>query len=166
MNNSRFFKGYYALRWEVLERDNFTCQYCGQQAPNVKLEVDHKTPVEEGGATTKENLITSCYACNRGRSGLSIRRRRGGKQRPARPYIEPVFVQIAPTQTRVLKIIKEYPAGIDCRTLSKRVNLSTDYTRVIAARLIAKGSVKRIGVGGYAPCPVIIRRENNEDNSS
>jgi len=61
------FNGAYRLRWEVLSRDKFTCQYCGQTAPNVKLEVDHIMPVSNGGQSTLANLITSCYACNLGK---------------------------------------------------------------------------------------------------
>ena len=29
------------IRFEVFKRDAFTCQYCGQMAPDVLLEVDH-----------------------------------------------------------------------------------------------------------------------------
>lgn len=37
------------LRFEVFKRDCFTCQYCGEKAPNVKLEVDHIKPVSNYG---------------------------------------------------------------------------------------------------------------------
>jgi len=60
-------QGYFALRFSVLKRDNFTCQYCGQSAPDVRLEVDHVIPVAEGGQDIEQNLTTSCYACNRGK---------------------------------------------------------------------------------------------------
>jgi hypothetical protein len=67
------FNGAYKLRWDVLKRDKFTCQYCGQAAPNVKLEIDHIIPLSNGGTSEMGNLITSCYACNRGkRDTLSI----------------------------------------------------------------------------------------------
>jgi len=62
------FYGSYKLRWAILERDKFTCQYCGQMAPNVKLEVDHIIPLTQGGTDDPKNLITSCYACNRGKA--------------------------------------------------------------------------------------------------
>ena len=32
------------LRYEVLQRDNFTCRYCGAFAPFAVLEVDHVMP--------------------------------------------------------------------------------------------------------------------------
>ena len=58
----------YALRWEVLLRDNFTCQYCGRSAPDVILHVDHKNPQVNGGTNDKDNLITACSACNIGKN--------------------------------------------------------------------------------------------------
>lgn len=56
-----------SLRFDVFLRDNFTCKYCGKHPPNVKLEVDHRIPRAEGGTDEIENLITSCYDCNRGK---------------------------------------------------------------------------------------------------
>ena len=57
------------LRFEVFKRDNFTCQYCGRKTPLVILECDHIHPVCKGGTDDFENLTTSCYECNRGKSG-------------------------------------------------------------------------------------------------
>ena len=56
------------IRFEVFKRDSFTCQYCGSKAPDVILEVDHITPVKEGGTNDIMNLVTSCFNCNRGKS--------------------------------------------------------------------------------------------------
>jgi 5-methylcytosine-specific restriction endonuclease McrA len=56
------------LRFEILCRDNFTCQYCGRKAPNVILQVDHIAPFSRGGKTEVKNLITSCRECNIGKS--------------------------------------------------------------------------------------------------
>ena len=55
------------LRYEVLKRDKFTCQYCGRMSPDVILEVDHIKPVAKGGTDDLINLITSCRDCNRGK---------------------------------------------------------------------------------------------------
>lgn len=54
-------------RFEVFKRDKFTCQYCGQAAPDVVLEVDHITPVASGGGNDLLNLITACKPCNAGK---------------------------------------------------------------------------------------------------
>ena len=55
------------LRFEVLKRDNFTCQYCGATSPNAILEVDHINPVSNGGTNDISNLVTSCRDCNKGK---------------------------------------------------------------------------------------------------
>ncbi len=60
------------LRFEVLKRDKFTCQYCGKSAPDVVLEIDHIKPVSKGGANDIMNLITSCKDCNRGKSNIEL----------------------------------------------------------------------------------------------
>jgi 5-methylcytosine-specific restriction endonuclease McrA len=56
-----------SLRFLVLKRDKFTCQYCGRKAPVVILQVDHIIPESKGGKTIIENLITACEECNRGK---------------------------------------------------------------------------------------------------
>lgn len=55
------------LRFEILERDNHTCQYCGGKPPEVRLHVDHILPKSKGGKDTRGNLITSCRDCNLGK---------------------------------------------------------------------------------------------------
>lgn len=60
------------IRFEIFKRDKFTCQYCGRMAPDVILEVDHITPVAEGGGNDMTNLITSCRDCNRGKGKTRI----------------------------------------------------------------------------------------------
>lgn len=54
-------------RFEILRRDGFTCQYCGQKPPAVVLHVDHIVPRAESGSDDPENLITSCGGCNLGK---------------------------------------------------------------------------------------------------
>jgi 5-methylcytosine-specific restriction endonuclease McrA len=49
------------LRWEVWERDDFTCQHCGSRR---RLSIDHKVPESKGGTTTLDNLQTLCSPCN------------------------------------------------------------------------------------------------------
>ena len=60
------------LRFYVLERDKFTCQYCGSKAPDVALEIDHILPRAKGGGDNEENLTTACYKCNRGKRDIII----------------------------------------------------------------------------------------------
>ena len=58
-------------RFEVLRRDDHTCRYCGQSAPDVKLTVDHVLPVALGGTDKPTNLVTSCRDCNAGKSSTA-----------------------------------------------------------------------------------------------
>lgn len=60
------------LRFEVFKRDSFKCQYCGSEAPNVLLHIDHIKPVAAGGTNELTNLITSCMACNLGKSDTPL----------------------------------------------------------------------------------------------
>ena len=60
------------VRFEVLKRDKFTCQYCGRQAPDVVLNIDHITPVSKGGTNEITNLITSCFDCNSGKTDREL----------------------------------------------------------------------------------------------
>ena len=60
------------LRFEVLKRDSFTCQYCSAKPPKVPLEIDHINPVCKGGKNNIDNLITACFDCNRGKSGNEL----------------------------------------------------------------------------------------------
>lgn len=59
------------LRFKILERDGFTCQYCGRQAPEIVLEVDHKQPRCDDGEDVEENLHATCRDCNQGKGGRS-----------------------------------------------------------------------------------------------
>lgn len=60
------------LRFEVFKRDAFTCAYCGRKAPDVILQVDHIKPKSKGGTNDLLNLITSCSACNAGKSNREL----------------------------------------------------------------------------------------------
>lgn len=59
-------------RFEVFKRDSFRCQYCGESAPDVVLQIDHIKPVSKGGDNDILNLITSCADCNGGKSNIEL----------------------------------------------------------------------------------------------
>lgn len=59
-------------RFEIFKRDHFTCQYCGAQPPKVVLVIDHIVPVASGGDNDASNLISSCEACNSGKSAKAL----------------------------------------------------------------------------------------------
>ena len=51
-------------RFQVLQRDNFRCQYCWKNGKDVSLEVDHVIPKSKWGTDDLKNLITCCRECN------------------------------------------------------------------------------------------------------
>lgn len=60
-------------RFLILERDRFTCQYCGRSAPEVTLEIDHIHPQSKGGKEISTNLITACRDCNSSKNNRIIK---------------------------------------------------------------------------------------------
>lgn len=48
------------IRLTVLNRDAYTCAYCG----DVANEVDHVWPKSRGGEDTLDNLVAACRRCN------------------------------------------------------------------------------------------------------
>lgn len=57
-------------RLRIFERDNYTCQYCGQRGG--KLECDHIIPVAKDGGHHDANLATACFACNRSKRDKTL----------------------------------------------------------------------------------------------
>ncbi|MFJ2544384.1 HNH endonuclease [Microbacterium sp. NPDC087589] len=58
------------LRRDVLDRDNWTCQLCGNDLheddarPEHDATVDHVIPKAAGGRDEPSNLIAACRRCN------------------------------------------------------------------------------------------------------
>jgi 5-methylcytosine-specific restriction endonuclease McrA len=55
---------------EVLRRDDFTCQYCGQHTPH--LTIDHIVPRHLGGVHDWSNLVAACPSCNHRKGGRTV----------------------------------------------------------------------------------------------
>lgn len=53
------------LRYDILNRDCFTCQTCGDKAPNVHLQIDHKNADTQDNRPS--NLWAMCMGCNYGK---------------------------------------------------------------------------------------------------
>lgn len=56
-------------KFEVFNRDHYTCQYCGRQTK--ELTVDHVIPRWGGGEYTWENVVSACQLCNRRKGGMT-----------------------------------------------------------------------------------------------
>jgi len=137
MTRSRSLNGWYALRFQILARDKFICQYCGRGAPDVMLEVDHKIPVSEGGTNEPDNLITACVACNRGKEGL-------------RQSL--LYQSTRKSKTRSLKVNEDIPRQIEqllkerpMRLKELREKIPGTGIPVALTRLKYKGKVEKLG---------------------
>lgn len=63
-------------RFDILERDSFTCLYCGFSViddDDNDLEVDHVIPIALGGKCVASNVATACWNCNRGKADRSLK---------------------------------------------------------------------------------------------
>lgn len=118
-----------SIRFEVLKRDSFTCQYCGAQAPETILEVDHIVPVSKGGDNSILNLITSCRDCNRGKSNKKLSDNSAIKTQ--RKQLDDLQKQRELTEMmiqwkRELMDIRETEVDVICQYIESLTGLATD----------------------------------------
>lgn len=61
-----------AMHWTkkgVFDRDNDTCQYCGEKVSGRRATIDHVLPLCQGGKDTYENTVCACIVCNNKKGG-------------------------------------------------------------------------------------------------
>ncbi|MBD2867448.1 HNH endonuclease [Paenibacillus arenilitoris] len=58
------------FRRYILERDNYTCYFCGEPGDTI----DHMLPRAKGGHTTPDNCVCACNACNQSKADQDIER--------------------------------------------------------------------------------------------
>ena len=51
-------------RKNVLIRDNYRCQYCGERFHPSRLSLDHVVPLSKGGGQAWTNVVCACVECN------------------------------------------------------------------------------------------------------
>ena len=83
-------------RQNLLERDDYRCQYCGKNLPAKELNMDHVVPRDRGGGTTWENVVISCTKCNSKKSNRSpkeagMRLLKEPKRPPRRPFMSSLY---------------------------------------------------------------------------
>ena len=77
-------------RYEIFNRDRYTCQYCGEQSRHLTL--DHVLPRFRGGQHTWDNVVASCMGCNRKKAGRTPKEASMKLVRlPAPPVGSPLF---------------------------------------------------------------------------
>jgi len=79
-------------RQNVLARDRWKCQYCGERCKTHELTFDHVIPKSRGGKTEWENIVMACQACNAVKADRTPRE--AGmrlRKQPYRPHWLPTF---------------------------------------------------------------------------
>jgi len=64
---------YKVERFYILERDLFSCIYCGIKNPEEGLQPDHVIPYHKLQKTHMDNLAAACYDCNNAKSNIPLR---------------------------------------------------------------------------------------------
>lgn len=57
-------------RRAIFARDQWTCQYCGNERGT--LTIDHVIPRSRGGGHSWENLVSACRTCNHRKGGKTL----------------------------------------------------------------------------------------------
>ena len=90
-------KGVKFSRINVLTRDHFTCQYCGNKYPRRQLNYDHVIPRNQGGKTIWTNIVTACLPCNSRKGGRTPEQARMKLlKQPVRPAYLPLQMPAVP----------------------------------------------------------------------
>ena len=137
---------WYRLRFEVLERDKFQCQYCGQYAPNVQLEVDHILPVSDGGTDILENLKTACFSCNQGKVGLW--EYHNWLPRGRRRAVGALNVSQVPTGIDLILAVLEEPKT--AKEIALAIGRKTTSVGITLRRMERRGLVTLLGKARYS----------------
>ena len=80
-------------RVNIYGRDDYTCQYCGEEKTIDELTYDHVIPRSRGGRTEWTNIVSACGDCNNRKSnrtpqeaGMKLRKQ------PVQPTTLPAMV--------------------------------------------------------------------------
>lgn len=74
-------------RFNVFLRDEWACQYCGDEFKTSELTFDHVIPRARGGRTHWENIVAACRCCNA----------KKGSQMPSRAGMHPIKMPQQPS---------------------------------------------------------------------
>jgi 5-methylcytosine-specific restriction endonuclease McrA len=78
-------------RTNILARDNFECQYCGEELSSKEATLDHVTPRSQNGPTTWDNIVCCCVECNRKKGGRTPKQ---AKMRLRKQPIKPEWLPV------------------------------------------------------------------------
>lgn len=132
------------LRFEIFERDSYTCRYCGAQPPAVVLVADHVLPVKENGQTSADNLVTACEACNQGKADRVI---------GAFPPTPDTDLRYLKTQQEIAEL-RRYHESLDAREAAISgiaESLQAMWSNETGLAWVPAEHIIRQGLGRYSP---------------
>lgn len=100
----------HAIRFEVYERDNYICQYCGNRFNPEMLSIDHLIPVSLGGHNEITNYVTCCRSCNSRK-----------RNKPLEQFAKRIKIQIEKLPVHGDPVIDNEALPIEIRLLRKRI---------------------------------------------
>ena len=70
-------------RENVYLRDDYSCQYCGNEFERKELTLDHIFPASKGGGKSWTNVVTACRKCNQKKGNRTPEQARMPLKKPA-----------------------------------------------------------------------------------
>jgi len=86
-------------RFNLFLRDEWICQYCGEEFKTSELTFDHVVPRKHGGETSWENIVAACRCCNA----------KKGSKMPSRAGIYPIKEPKQPSIYELRRIGRKFP---------------------------------------------------------
>lgn len=125
----------------VLNRDNYTCQYCKGKHKDSKLEVHHIIYRSNHGSDDEGNLITLCQTCHKMLHNSEIKLNLKGKSKGALKYA----TQMNSIRKQLLRIYLEAIETFGFITKENRLNINVNKHHYLDACVIATGG-KEFGI--------------------
>lgn len=68
-------KKYDDMRRAIVDRDGWTCAYCGKVLTQETATIEHVLPLSRGGLDAIKNMVLACRSCNQEAGSLNIRKK-------------------------------------------------------------------------------------------
>lgn len=117
----------------VLNRDNYTCQYCKGKHKDSKLEVHHIVFRSKHGSDEESNLITLCHTCHKALHSGKISLKLEGKVKGNLKYA----IQMNSVRKQLFRIYPEAIETFGYITKANRLKLGVDKEHFYDACVIA-----------------------------
>ncbi len=99
-------------RYNVILRDSYTCQYCGEKFDFNELTFDHVIPRKDGGKTNWENIVSACYRCN--------------QEKAHHHHMKPIMKPYRPNYWQLANNRKKFPITVSSSAWVQYLNWDSD----------------------------------------